>query len=82
LEGRNGACDMIQRRFDLKPEPSVSPDPAAAKPPEGEPPAAPLPPILHEASGLELRERQMRWIKERLRFETSLESQGPPQGTK
>jgi hypothetical protein len=73
---------MIQRRFDLEPEPSDSPDPAAAKPPEGAPPAAPLPPILHEVSSLELRERQMRWIKERLRFETSPKSQDPAQGTK
>jgi len=73
---------MIQRRFDLKAEPSVSTEETVEKPPEVLPPSAPPPPIPREASDLELRARQIRWVRERLRIEAAAESQDASQGSK
>jgi len=82
MEQRDGARNMIQRRFDLKVDPVVPTEEASAKPSEEVLPAPPPAPIPREASDLELRERQMRWVKERLRFEVTAETRDPPQGSK
>ena len=58
---------VTQRRLELEPPPSPEPPPTEAPEPT---PAAPPPPISREPSGGELRARQLRWLKERARFES------------
>jgi hypothetical protein len=73
---------MIQRRFERAAEPPESAKTPEARPPEVVPPAASLPPLSREPSDLELRERQMRWVRERLRLEARAKPSDPPQGSK
>jgi hypothetical protein len=79
---RDGARNVIQRRFDLKAEPTGSREEAAPTPPEVVPRAPPPAPIPRDPSDLELRERQMRWVRERLRHEAAEEPVGGSQGPK
>ena len=67
MEGRNGARPLTQRTFDQAEESSpVEGLPAPQAPPTAadSPPLAPIP---RDPSDLELRARQLRWIRERER---------------
>jgi len=72
MEERRGARSLMQRRFDVDPE--TPPPPAPAEPPVETPPSPPTPPPAaavppRAPSGDSLRERQLRWLKERAKFE-------------
>jgi hypothetical protein len=82
VEERDGARGMTQRRFDLAPEPQDPSKEVTAPPPEPVPSGAPPLPIPREPSDLALRERQMRWVRARLRFEAERKSPDLPEGPK
>jgi hypothetical protein len=74
---RGHARGVGQRRLEAEPDPA--PEPPDEAPPAGplpaERPAPPPPEDLPEGSGAALRERQRRWLLERLRFDAA---QSPP----
>jgi hypothetical protein len=82
VEERDGARNIIQRRFELAAKPPDSTKEPEAIPPDVVPSTAPPPPISREPSDLELRARQMRWVKERLQFEARAEPSDAPKGSK
>ncbi len=69
---RDGARSVSQRRLDGEPADEAPPIPTvdAASPPPA-PRSTSSPPLSREASDLGLREREMRWRRERARFEES-----------
>jgi hypothetical protein len=82
VEERDRARRMTQQRFDL---PEDSPDlsqEGTVPPPETLAPTAPPLPVPREPSDLGLRERQMRWVRERLRFEAGGEPADGREGPK
>jgi hypothetical protein len=88
MESGDGARRVKQRQL-LGPEetraeppaPAVAPwTPSADLPPPVPPP---MPPISREPSGVTLRERQARWLRERARFEAAeRESSRSSEGSK
>lgn len=62
---------MTQRRFEVEaeaPPPTAEAEPVASPAPESPAPPTPQPP--RPPSGDSLRERQLRWLAERARFES------------
>jgi hypothetical protein len=82
MEERSGARNVTQRRFDQTAEPAESEKSTPEPPSEAAPPAPTLAPIARDPSDLQLRERQTRWIKERLRFQAQEESSPTEEGPK
>jgi hypothetical protein len=85
VEERRPTHGVTQRRFEVEPSTPVAP--AAPVPVPSLPGPAPAkltdapPPAPQRPSDLELRERQMRWLKERDRFVAARSSEsGPPPG--
>jgi hypothetical protein len=83
MEERGGTRRMTQQRFDLAERPADPSQEVAARPPETvPPPAVPPLPIPREPSDIDLRERQMRWVRARLRFEADRKPTEPREGSK
>jgi hypothetical protein len=82
MEERGGTRRMTQQRFDLADRSAEPSQEVAARPPEAAPPSAPPLPIPREPSDVDLRERQMRWLRARLRFEASRTPTTPREGPK
>jgi hypothetical protein len=73
---------MTQQRFDLAERPPDALPGAEASSAEARPLAAAPLPIPREPSDLDLRERQMRWVRARLQFEARGKPAEPPEGPK
>ena len=77
---RRGARLVTQRRLEL----ASTPEPAAGPPPAPSPAPASSPPPVRPAdkpvapSNRELLDRQLRWHRERARFESSRGTNDPP----
>lgn len=73
VEEHRSAHGLTQRRFDLE----STGEPRSPPPSEDEPPAPRVSPVPGELpaprgpSGVGLRDRQLRWLRERARFEAS-----------
>lgn len=79
---RSRTRSVTQRRFELTAEPADSAKETAPDRPQAFSPAVSPLPIPREPADTELRERQMRWVKARLRFEARAGASDAPQGSK
>ena len=85
MEARDGARRVTQRQLEI---PAEAPGPRAPPPAESDSstrpdPLAENPPPSREPSNLGLRERQVRWLRERARFDAATaKTVAPSEGSK